>query len=130
MTTETAVATPSKPKRIRRDQFCVHCATENMTTCEQCGHETKCPSCGLCNIHKEIRTTPRKPPTREFHISCEFIPKSGSYSFRGETVIKAFSMYGAIRQGVYALKKEKVPARKQLKGVVIKLVPMPGKKGQ
>jgi hypothetical protein len=124
MTTPTTVAT----KRLRVDNHCHTCGGGGLEPCRQCGHTTFCDACGRCNIHGEPKA--KRLPTREFLVACEFMPKKGSYAFKGEKVVKAFSLNGAIRKGVYELKKEHVPPRKQLNGVVVRCVPMSAKKGK
>lgn len=113
-------------KKIKTHAHCVNCGGAVLEACRQCANITFCDGCGTCNIHGEPKV--RKEATREFMVQCEFMPKKGSYSFRGEKVVKAFSLNGAIRKGVYELKKENVPARKQLKGVKVVCVPMSAKK--
>lgn len=114
-------------KKIKVHVHCVNCGGDTLETCRQCGHTTFCDGCGKCNIHGEPKV--RKEPTREFLVQAEFMPKKGSYSFNGQKVVKAFSLNGAVRKGLYELKKEKVPARKQLKGVKVVCVPMEKKGG-
>lgn len=121
-----------KPIKPKIHEHCINCGGNNndqgMGECPQCFHQTYCPSCGFCNLHKDV--TPGKVktlPTREFLVECTFTPKKGSYPFKGSKVVRAFSLTGAIRKGSYELKKELVPARKQLKGVQVVVVPLTAK---
>lgn len=119
-------------KRVVRHEHCVNCGGNNkeagMKECPQCHHFTYCEGCNFCNLHKDV--TPgkvKKEPTREFLVECAFTPKKGSYDYKGSKVVKAFSINGAIRKGTYELKKELVPARRQLKGVRVTCVPLTAK---
>jgi hypothetical protein len=115
------------PKVVKVHAHCVKCGGSVLETCRQCGHTTFCDVCGSCNIHGEPKV--KKEPTREFHCSVEFIPKKGSYSFKGEKVVKAFSLNGALRKGVYELKKQLVPKGRQLAGIKSLVIPMTKRKG-
>ena len=120
-------------KRVIRHEHCVNCGGNNadlgMKECPECHQFTYCEECVFCNLHKDV--TPgkvKKQPTREFLVECTFSPKAAGRDFSGKTVVKAFSLNGAIRKGTYELKRQLVPARKQLRGVRLTCVPLAAKR--
>lgn len=120
------VATEQKPKRTRRDQFCVHCGFTNenssLDLCPQCSHHTKCANCGLCNIHKDItRTGPRPEPTCEWLVQATFYLAAKQRTSKGEVRVRANGHVGALTKGFRELKRQLVKPRARVSSYQIQV---------